>query len=393
MVGSMTGVEHTLLILLLILFVGLVVPRLIKPLRIPWVTTVILAGALVGPNGLAFVEQDPTIEFFGFLGFTFLMFMAGLETTGEALRTNWKKVSGLALANSLIPFATGVGVTLAFGYGLTSALLVGALFISSSVAIVIPSVKAVKSLAPDVKQLMISSVVIEDILSLVVLAVIFQVTAPVTQLPLWLYFIILAASIALLFYALPKIERFVLQKKKFFRHDDTESQMRFVIVTLIAVLLYFSGLGVHPILAAFLVGMLVAQVLTSKTVYEHFHTISYGLFIPVFFFIAGMNMNFAVFAQVDIGNLIVLGIIAALLLSKILSGYIGGRIAGFEGHSAFVFGVVSTTQLTTTLAAAFTAHSLGLLDDLLFTSVTILSIITTIIVPLLFHRLFERNGK
>lgn len=388
----MTGVEHTLLILLLILFVGLVVPRLIKPLRIPWVTTVILAGALIGPNGLGLVEQDPTIEFFGFLGFTFLMFMAGLETTGEA-KANWKKVSGLAFANALIPFVTGVGVTLAFGYGWTSALLVGALFISSSVAIVIPSVKAVKSLAPDVKQLMISSVVIEDILSLVVLAVIFQVTAPVTQLPLWLYFIILTASIALLFYALPKIERFVLKKKKLFRHDDTESQMRFVIVTLIAILLYFSGLGVHPILAAFLVGMLVAQVLTSKKVYEHFHTLSYGLFIPVFFFIAGMNMNFGVFTQIDIGNLVVLGIIASLLLSKILSGYIGGRIAGFEGHSAFVFGVVSTTQLTTTLAAAFTAHSLGLIDDLLFTSVTILSIVTTIIVPLLFHRLFERTQK
>ena len=76
----MGGLEYTLLILLLILFLGILVPSLVRPLRFPFVSILFLISAIVGPHRLALTEGNVIIEFFGFLGFTFLMFMAGLET-------------------------------------------------------------------------------------------------------------------------------------------------------------------------------------------------------------------------------------------------------------------------------------------------------------------------
>jgi Kef-type K+ transport system membrane component KefB len=156
-----------------------------------------------------------------------------------------------------------------------------------------------------------------------------------------------------------------------------------VIVILIAVLLYFSALGVHPILAAFLVGMLLADLVTSETILVKIETMGYGLFVPVFFFIVGMNMDLTIFTQFDVRNVLIISVVGGLILSKFLSGYVGGRIVKLNKRDSLMFGSVSTTQLTTTLAAAYAGSSLGLLDETLVTAVVTLSVVTNLLVPLL----------
>ena len=385
----MGGSETTLLVLLVILFLGAFIPSLIRPLRLPFVAILILLGAIFGPNGAALIQSNEVIEFFGFLGFTFLMFMAGLDTDITSVQKNIKRVSIMALLNGLIPFLGGVGIAFAFGYPWPTALLLGGIFISSSVAMVIPAVKESKHINKLSKELMISSVVMEDGFSLLMVAVIFQITAPITALPLGVYFLVLFASIIALLYGLPWLARRMRVGERLRTSDKTESEIRFTLVVLLAVLVYFSALGVHPILAAFLVGMFIAQSIpTEHHLYEKFHVISYGLFVPVFFFVAGMQMNLGSLMTIPKGGAVVISIVTVLVASKMISGYVGGRLAKLTKDNAWHFAVFSTAQLTTTIAAAFTAFSLGLLDELLFTAVASLSVITTIVVPLLFSTLF-----
>lgn len=382
----------TTLVLLTILVLGLIGPEIFRKLKLPYFSSLIILGAVLGENGLGVIGSDPVIAFFGFLGFTFLMFMAGLESDISSLKSTRWKVSVMALMNGLIPFLAGFGIVYAFGYGLLQALLVGIILMSSSVAIIFPAIRSTKLFKKSEGQIMITAVLFEDIFSLVMLAIVLQSVAPITPFPLPVYFAILFSSVILLKWLLPRVAQHILRSKLLKWEVEHEEQLRFVIVILIAVLVFFSAIGVHPILAAFLVGLLLADVLTSRVLREKIHTLGYGLFVPVFFFIAGTEMDLTIFSEFDTRNTLVILLILGAITSKFLSGYVGGRIARLSSKHATVFGIISTTQLTTTLAATFAAASLNILDTTLTTAIIGLSIITTIFAPIVAH-IFTHSHK
>ena len=135
--------ESTLIILFGILPIGLIIPELFKKLRIPFVTSIILAGAVLGPKGFNFIQSNHAIDFFGFLGMTFLMLMAGMETDIDKLKKLKHKVFIMAGFNSLVPLIVGFAITKYFGYPWLTSILVGVIFMSSSVAIIVPTLKSV----------------------------------------------------------------------------------------------------------------------------------------------------------------------------------------------------------------------------------------------------------
>jgi Kef-type K+ transport system membrane component KefB len=376
-------VENTLLILLFVLSIGLIVPELFKKFRIPLLTLIILAGAITGPHGLNYVQLDDTINFFGFLGMAFLMFMAGLETDITKLSKSKYKIAIMSLFNGLIPFLVGLTITRIFGYSWTISILVGIIFISSSVAVIISTLKNNKSITQDVAQLILSAVMITDIVSLVALGFIFQSTSKITSLPLSIYFVILILSIIALFYIVPPVSKKIMQKK-LSENKGYERQLRFIITILVAVIIYFSFLGAHPILASFLAGLSLSGAILydkSKIIISKLHTIGYGLFIPIFFFVIGMEMDISIFKEFDIKNIMMISLIVGLISSKFISGYFAGRLVKLSKKNSMIFGSISITQLTTTLAVTYAASSIGLLDSVLVTSIVILSIITTIVGP------------
>ena len=374
--------ESTLLVLLLVLFVGLVVPELFRKLRLPFVTSLILVGAFLGENGIGIVQPNETVAFFGFLGLTFLMFMAGLETKVESMRQSAWKVGIMALINGGFPAVVGFAIARGFGYDMMASLMVAIIFISSSVAIIIPSLKDVKLFKKESGQLIVSSVVLEDVVSLVLLGLLLQSVDPITNLPLPLYFALLVVSVIALKMIIPRLGK-VVMKQGFFRHEEHEDQLRFVIVILMAVLLYFSAIGMHPIVAAFLLGLVLSGAIVSEKIFTQLHTIGYGLFVPVFFFMIGTQLDFTIFAGVGSNLSFLLTIIFVLVAAKFASGYVAGRIVGISKSHSAMFGVASTVQLTTSLAAGQAAFTLGIIDTALLTSIVLLSIITTIFSPIL----------
>lgn len=119
---------------------------------------------------------------------------------------------------------------------------------------------------------------------------------------------------------------------------------------------------------------------------EKLRTISYGLFIPVFFIIVGLTTDLSTLADGLSVFLLVAVIVISSILSKFWSGWFGARIAGFNKKEAYTIGVATTPQLSTTLAVVYTAVELNLLQSNLVVSMVILSIVTTIIAPFALRR-------
>jgi Kef-type K+ transport system membrane component KefB len=377
--------DNTLITLLIVLSLGLIIPELFKKTRIPFLTLIILAGAIVGPYGLNYVQLDSTISFFGFLGMAFLMFMAGLETNIVDLYKSKYKIFLMALLNSLIPFSFGLFITRVFGYSWDTSILVGIIFISSSVAVITSFLKDGKSVSKNVSQLILSAVMVTDIVSLVALGFILQNTSKITTLPLPLYLIILIFSIIVLLRIMPSLIKRIV-KKRFFQDYGHERRLRLVIVILVGVVAYFSFLGAHPILASFLAGLSLSSVVLyekSDVLKHKLNAIGYGLFIPIFFFVVGMDIDISLLKNFDIKNVFMVLLILGLIFLKIFSGYIAGRIVKLKKKEALLFGSISITQLTTTLAVTYAAASSNLLDSVLVTSIIFLAVITTIVGPIL----------
>jgi len=366
--------EHTLVVLLLILFFGLMLPDMFKRLRLPFVTTLIILGAGFGPHGLGYIEANDTISFFGFLGSAFIMFMAGLEISKAQLINIRKHIYALALIDVLVPFAAGLALTSFLGYGPDAAFMMGVLYVSSALAVIVTAVKSTHFRNQSAGNLIIGISIIKDVASLVLLSVALQSITPITSFPLPIYIGVLFCSIWVLKIFIPELTAFFLKS-----HKHNEGHMRFILVVLIALMLYFDTLGVHPLVGAFIVGILFSDSLKSETISKKLHTIGYGIFVPVFFVIAGMELDIS--SIINISNLAIPLIVFSIIVVKFSCGYLSARLQGFKAWDSMSVGTGSTMQLTTTLAIGFTAADLGIIDGTLVSSVVISSLLTTVTVP------------
>jgi Kef-type K+ transport system membrane component KefB len=146
--------EFPFLSLLLITGLAATVPLLASRLRrfhVPIVVLEILVGIVIGKSGLDLIEPSPALEFLAAFGFTYLMFLSGLEVDFATLMNSARAPSDrrlgdlLSLGGAVFALTVGGGLVVAFGLtqmGLIQSPLTMALILSTtSPGIVVPVLK------------------------------------------------------------------------------------------------------------------------------------------------------------------------------------------------------------------------------------------------------------
>jgi Kef-type K+ transport system membrane component KefB len=373
----------------MLLAAGLVFSELFRKIHLPYVTALIVAGIIIGPQVLGLADVNESMIFISSIGLIFLMFIAGTEVKIGSLQKIEKRILLISAINGLLPLIVGIGIGLIIGLSLFQSLLIGVIFISSSVAVIIPSLEINELLHTKLGRTIITATVFEDIASLLALSLILQTTNPTAAVPLPIYFPIVVFIVVLLKIAVPWLEK-DFREGKLARHFF-EDELKFVFIVLLATVILFEILGMHSIIAGFVTGMILAESIKGK-VLEKIHTISYGIFIPVFFVLIGIqtDLNALVSGPSILSvTLIVLG----LIISKIISGWIGGKLVGFSQKESVILGISTIPQLSTTLAIAFSANEFNLLPPEIISSIIILSIITTNAAPILIRAILDIYKK
>ena len=109
---------------LLILLIILLAPLLLNKVKIPPLLGLILAGAVVGPNGLDIIERDNGIILSGTAGLLYIMFLAGLEIDLIDFKKNSKKSFIFGMYTFLIPMTLGIVAGLfLLGFGWATSIL------------------------------------------------------------------------------------------------------------------------------------------------------------------------------------------------------------------------------------------------------------------------------
>jgi Kef-type K+ transport system membrane component KefB len=367
----------------IVLFAGVFFSGIFKRFHLPWAVALLIGGVIIGPHGLGLFEVDNTINFIGQIGLVFLMFMAGLESKISEFSGSKKDLFFLTTINGLMPFVVGFAISSFFGYGNTTSILVGIVFISSSVAVVIPSLESTGLIYSNLGKSIIATTVLQDIASLVLLSIFLQKINPITALPLPLLYLLLFSTVMFLRWLIPKA-RWIFsvttdeQDRMFFQRE-----LRSIFTILIGTVIIFELLGLHPIVAGFFAGLVLSDSIKSGILMDKIRTISYGLFIPTFFVVVGAQADISVFSGSGAILVLAISILLGSVLSKYLSGYYGAKAIGFSKRESKLFAVSSIPQLSTTLAVAFTGFELGLFGQGILTSMIILSVVTTFLSPIL----------
>lgn len=356
-----------------LIFVVVIMPFLLKPLRIPVVVGLILGGVVIGPQVLGIVTDGEIPRLMGKIGIICLMFLAGLEIDLHELSRRWRETLGFGVLTFLVPLGMGIAGGMAFGMDFPRALLLASMF-SSHTLLSYPEASRFGLSGNRAVTIAVGGTVITDLPSLLILAV---VTAQVSgDVDAWHWVrlgALLAGYTVVMLVLLPFLARRGF--KYLATQDDFQFLLAFGIVFLAASLATPAGL--EPVIGAFLAGLALNRLIPESSILmNRLKFVGNTLFIPLFLVHVGLLVTLGDFLQNPASWAFAGFMVAAALVGKFIPAMVTALINRFTLAEGFLMYGLSVNQAAATLAIVLVARNLGLFGDEVLMG-TILMILVT----------------
>lgn len=428
--GSDVVGENLLWLAIIILAARLFSP-LAQRIGFPAVLGELLLGVALGNLGLIGfhyfdpIAKDPIIMFMAELGVIILLLQIGLETRLGDLVSVGVRASAVGAVGIAIPFALGtfvVGPLLLPGMSFNSYLFLGATLAATSVGITGRVFRDLGQLKMPEAQIVLGAAVIDDVLGLVILAVVSSLvqagSVSLGQVGMIIgeAVLFLGGSIAIGRAIAPYLLRWVAR-------IDAGHSMLFSLVLAVGLLMAWLAhvVGLAPIIGAFAAGLLfepvflkefdtpkmvqeiepllakesdsanhdqIRAVLVRHTSHQHEHmieSISY-FFVPVFFVLTGMQVDLSTLSDPQT-VLIALGVTTAAVIGKLASGFVAGK-----GKDPWIVGWGMVPRGEVGLIFAMVGKALGVMSESMFSVIVIMVILTTLLTPPILTALLRKKS-
>lgn len=354
--------------LLIVVAAGFSVPLLLgmaPRVRLPAVVLEIVAGIVIGPSGLGWVEIDAPIEVLALIGLAFLLFLAGLEVEFDMLRG---RVLRLAGGGFLVSFALAVAAGFALkAAGFVAQPLFAAIILSAtSLGIIIPLLKDAGQSSSQFGQLVIAAGSIADFGAVILLSIFFsrEGAGTASQLLLLGSFLLLAVVAGLVVAGAEHV-RPIRETVGRLANTTAQIRVRGAFLLMIAFAALAENLGLEVILGAFAAGAILKLAdRDGEMLHPEFRTkleaVGYGVFIPVFFVTSGLRFDLDALVS-SAGTLARVPVfLLALLLVRGLPALLYRADVG--GRRALIAGLLQATSLPFIVAATAIGLDLGLVS-------------------------------
>lgn len=383
-----------LLWIALILISTKVLGLLCKAVHLPEVVGALLAGVILGPSALGLMSMEgdtgTLLTYVAEMGVIFLMFSAGLDTDLKELKANIGASFVTALIGVIVPLIGGmIGYALYFGEDLSNydqmlqSLFVGVVLTATSVSITVETLREMGRLSGKVGMTILGAAIIDDILGMVVLAVVSSMkdtsVKPTTVLiKIVLYFVL----ILILFMVTSRLE-FAIEK------NDHKRRVAIFAIAFCFILAYVSeiGFGIADITGAYFAGVMLCQSKIRDYVDVKIHDVSTVFFSCIFFAsvglkvtLGGMTLKIWLFA-------VILTLIA--IISKMVGCGLGAKVCKFTWKESLRTGVGMISRGEVALIVAEKGRQVGLISEDLFAPIILVVIVTTLITPILLKVVFK----
>jgi Kef-type K+ transport system membrane component KefB len=363
-----------------------------RKFKTPQVVGEIIAGLIIGPSLLGWVETTDFLSEMAAIGVVLLMFTAGLETDLKDLKETGVTAFFVALMGVLTPLVFGTVMYLCFygfdGFGtekFLEALFIGTIMTATSVSITVQALRELGYLKGKLGTTIVSAAIIDDVIGIIVLTIVLGMknggSSILETLIKTLLFFVLAVGAGVIVYRLFK----AYDKKYPHTRRIPIMGLAFCLVLSYVAEKYF---GIADITGAYVAGVILCNMRDSEYIAEKMDINSYMLFGPVFFASIGIKTNIREFT-LDILLFSVVFVIVALL-SKIIGCSLVGKIAGFNWPDSLKMGVGMMTRGEVALIVSQKGLAAGMIEPVYFMSVIMLIIVSSIATPMILKSLFTK---
>lgn len=379
--------------LAIIVIVAKICGLLARKCKAPQVVGEIIAGLLIGPCLLGWVEQTEFISQMAEIGVILLMFSAGLETDLKDLMKTGPKAFLIACAGVFIPLIGGTLLYFGF-YGTApwgsekfyTAVFIGVIMTATSVSITVQALKELGKLKGNVGTTILSAAIIDDVIGIIVLTFVIGFKNPESK-P------ITVVISTVLFFVFAFVVGFV-SYKVFKWMDNRYPHTRRIPIAGLAYCLAFAYIaeqffGIADITGAYVAGIILCSIKDSEYITEKIDINSYMLFGPIFFASIGLKTNIGGLTPQILAFSI--GFVIVALVCKIVGCGLMAKACKFSYADSLKIGIGMMTRGEVALIVSQKGLSVGLMDDVYFTAVILLIIISSISTPIILKLLYARE--
>lgn len=367
----------------IILLITLLVPILFQRLKLPGIVGLLIAGSVVGQNGLGFIEAAGVIDVLGKVGLLYLMFLAGLEISLDQLKRDRTKIAVFGSLTFLIPQTVGTVVFLALGYDMLAALLIASMF-ASHTPVGYPIITRLGLTREPSVSTAIGGTIITDTAALLVLAVVARTVEGNMGVSFWVSFVALFALYVLaVFWLLPRISL------KFFRSVGEVGRYTYVYVIGMMLLTAWLAqeIGIEAIVGAFFAGLAFNRLLSNKgPLKNRIEFFGDAFFIPLFLIYVGMLVDFKVMASSSEMWIVMSVMVLIVVVTKWGAAFLTGKLLNFSNDQSWVIFGLTNTQAAATLAAVIVGLQLGVFGTEILNGAIMMILVTCIIGPVVIEK-------
>jgi Kef-type K+ transport system membrane component KefB len=353
----------------------------------PAVLGEMLAGIVLGPSMIGLVDpHQPVLHALSEIGVLILLFQIGLETNPKKLLEVGPAALAVAVVGVAVPFALGYYASAALGLEPLVRLVMGAALTATSVGITARVLSDLGRLQDRESQVVLGAAVIDDVIGLVILAVVSAVVAGGAVTPTLVGTLTVTAfgfiGVALL------VGRFVVPPlfDLLDRHLKGPSLPLIALTVAFLVAVLAAKIGSALIIGAFTAGLLFAPTRQLHAIEKGVVQIGY-FFVPLFFVTGGALVDVRDFSDPRV--LLTGGVLTlCAVVGKVLAGF---APFWFDGRK-LVIGVGMVPRGEVGLIFASMGLVSGVFDGKLFSSAALMVMATTFLAPIALRFLLEPKG-
>lgn len=363
-----------------------------RRIQLPQVVGALLAGIVLGPAVLGWVQESDLLNSIAEIGVIVLMFSAGLETDMTELKKCGKASFVIALIGVLLPLAGGFVLAHFFTEGpitdmhFLQNMFIGVILTATSVSISVETLKEMGKLSTPSGNAILGAALIDDVLGIVALTIITSMATPGVSLVNVLLKI-------LAFFILSGIVGIVARKLIKGWFAKTNDVRRRFSITSFAFCLIFAFVaehffGVADITGAFIAGLIISGTSKSTYVATRIETMSYLLISPVFF--ASIGLKFALPEEMSSSIIIFTVLLVVIaILTKVVGCGLGALVCKYKPVQSIRIGMGMVSRGEVALIVATKGMSVGLMKEEFLAPVLFMVVVTTVVTPILLKLVFK----
>lgn len=345
---------------LLILLIILAAPLLLNKLRVPHLLGLIIAGAIIGPNGFNLVLRDSSIILSGTAGLLYIMFLAGLEIDMGDFKKNSGKSLVFGMYTFLIPMILGTVVGLwVLDFSMETSVLLASMFASHTL-IAYPIISKLGISKNNAVSITVGGTMITDTLALLVLTIIVGMATGNADNAFWI-----RLGVSIVIFALIVLLVFSFIGRWFFKRvHDNISQYIFVLSMVFFGAFLAQLAGMEAIIGSFLAGLALNRLIPqSSPLMNRVEFVGNAIFIPFFLLSVGMLIDyrafFTSFETIKVGMVMIIVATAA----KYAAAWLTQKTFRLSVDQRSVIFGLSNAQAAATLAAVMVGYNVILGTD------------------------------